>query len=222
MMNSSLAKEGVAGMSNMFDVVKLELEEHVAIVTLNRPEKLNAINLEMKQVLDKVLDEIQSNESVKVVIIKGEGRAFCVGGDLKAIQTGEGLGRPEDLIYSQGILKKLMSLKQVVISSVHGSAMGAGCNLALSADLVYAAEGTKFGQAFVKVGLVPDWGGMYTLPRLAGIRKAKEWILFGNPFSAEEALAQGVINDIFDPEVLYSEVLQRAINSTFGFNKYKA
>jgi len=202
-------------MSN-FDVVKLELEDRVAIVTLNRPEKLNAINLEMKQALDKVLDEIQSNESVKVVIIKGEGRAFCAGGDLRAIQTGEGLGRPEDLRYSQTILKKLINLKQIVISAVHGSAMGAGCNLALSADLVYAAKGTKFGQSFVKVGIVPDWGGMYTLPRLVGIRKAKEWILFGKPFDAEEALARGVINDIFDPEALHSEILQRAIKLSRG------
>lgn len=197
-------------------IVKFKLDEHIAIITLNRPEKLNAINCEMKQALDKIIDEIKSEDSVKVVIIRGEGRAFCAGGDLKAIQTGDDLGRPEDLRYSQDILKKLANLKQIVISAVHGYATGAGCNLALSADLVYAAKGTKFVQPFVKVGIVPDWGGMYTLPRLVGIRKAKEWMLFGEPFDDEEALSRGIINDVFDPELLHSEVYQRALKLSRG------
>ena len=120
------------------------------------------------------------------------------------------MGRPEDLRYSHQLLKTIMGLEQVVISAVQGFATGAGCNLALAADLVYAAKGAKFSQAFVKVGLVPDWGGMYILPRLSGIRKAKEWILLGEIFDAEEALSYGLINGVFDADLLHQEVLARA------------
>lgn len=190
--------------------VKLEIEERIAVVTLSRPGNLNAINLEMKRSLEKALNEIESNGDLRVVVYKGEGRAFCSGGDISSIKKKEGLGRPEDLEYSHRLLRRVMRLEQIVISAVHGFAMGAGCNLALAADLVYAAKGTKFGQPFVKIGLVPDWGGMYILPRLAGMRKAKEWILFGQPFDAEEALSHGLINGVFDQDVFFQEVLDRA------------
>lgn len=190
--------------------VKLEVEERIAVVSLNRPQRRNAINLELKQGLNKALAEIEGNHSLRVVVFRGEGKGFCSGGDLAAIESGEGMGRPEDLRYSQGLLKRILELEPVTMAAVHGFAMGAGCNLALAPDLVYAAKGTKFGQAFIRVGLIPDWGGMYLLPRLAGTRKAKEWILFGQPFAAEEALAQGMINEVFDPEALFPEVMKRA------------
>jgi len=193
-------------MSSDTEAIRIEVEDRLAVVSLNRPDRLNAINLELKRGLERALDRLEADQELRVVILRGEGRAFCSGGDLSAIQQKEGMGRPEDLRYSHGILKRIMNLEQITISAVHGFAMGAGCNLALSTDLVYAASGTKFSQAFTRIGLIPDWGGMYVLPRLAGIRKAKEWILFGKPFSAEEALSLGVLNGIFDPEVLFPEV----------------
>ena len=190
--------------------VKLEIQERVAILSLNRPEKLNAINLAIKQHMDNYLNTIISNGNIRVVVLKGNGRAFCSGGDLNAFKKKEGIGKPKDLKYSHSLLKKLMALDQIVIASVHKFAFGAGCNLALAADLIYAAKGTQFGQSFIRLGLPPDWGGMYLLPRLAGIRKAKEWILFGKPFDAEEAFACGAINGIFDEKFLFKEVIKIA------------
>ena len=192
------------------ETIRVEIENRLAVVSLNRPNRLNAINFDLKQSLEKALDRVEADQNLRVMILRGEGRAFCSGGDLSAIQQKEGMGRPEDLRYSHRILKRIMNLEPITISAVHGFAMGAGCNLALSTDLVYAASGTRFSQAFTRIGLIPDWGGMYILPRLAGIRKAKEWILFGKPFSAEEALSLGIINGIFDPEALFGQVMNLA------------
>ena len=110
----------------------------------------------------------------------------------------------------------MLNLEQVVIGAVHGFAVGAGCNLAMAADLVYAAEGTQFGQAFVKVGLVPDWGGMYLLPGLAGARKAKEWFFFGERFDAREAMAHGLVNQVFPPDELLDRVMELAARLAAG------
>jgi 2-(1,2-epoxy-1,2-dihydrophenyl)acetyl-CoA isomerase len=198
------------------EAVRIEIKNRLAVVSLNRPDRLNAINLDLKQGLERALDVVQSDKNLRVVVIRGEGRAFCSGGDLNAIHKNKGMGRLEDLRYSQSILKKLMNLEQVTISAVHGFATGAGCNLALSTDLVYAAAGTRFSQAFNRVGLTPDWGGMYILPRLAGIRKAKELILFGKQFSAEDALSMGIINGIFSAETLTEEVMKLAHKLTQG------
>ena len=166
--------------------------------------------MELKRGLDNILHRIEDSEDLRVVILRGAGRAFCTGGDLSTIQRQEGMGRPEDLKYSQSLLKRILELEQVVIAAVHGYATGAGCNLAMAADLVYAAEGTKFGQAFVKVGLTPDWGGMYLLPLLGGVRWAKECFLFGENIDAKIALAHGLINAVFPEEELLSQVEDRA------------
>ena len=192
------------------EVVKLLSQGKVAQLVLNRPDRLNAINFELKEGLDAALTKIEKSADLRVVIIRGEGRAFCSGGDLSAIGNQENMGRPEDLFYSQSLLSRLMGLEQIVIAAVHGFATGAGCNLALAADLVYAAEGAKFGQAFIKVGLTPDWGGMYLLPKLAGNRRAKECIFFGERFDAQRALQWGLINEVFPPDHLLPEVADRA------------
>ncbi len=196
-------------MSDM-PAVKLEIQDQVAQIILNRPEKLNAVNHELKLGLEVALQQLAEAGEVRVVILRGEGRAFCAGGDLSSIKNQENMGRPQDLEFSQRLLLRILSLEQVVISAVHGFAVGAGCNLAMAADLVYAAKGTKFGQAFVKVGLVPDWGGMHLLPRLAGVRKAKEWFFLGERFDAQQALTHGLINQVFEPEELLERVLEIA------------
>jgi len=193
-----------------FENVTLETQDRIAIITLNRPKKLNAINADLKRDLVAILNEIENNNDLRVLIIRGAGRAFCAGGDLSAIQNKKGMGRPEDLRFSQTVLKRIVHMDKIVIAAVHGFATGAGCNLALGADLVYAAQGTQFGQSFIKVGLVPDWGGMYLLPLLAGVRKAKEWMLLGETFDAQDALSCGLINGIFDEKKLFEKVLQIA------------
>ena len=192
------------------DTVTLDTRGRIGILSLNRPDRLNAINHDVKLQLDAAVENIKSNPDLRVVVIKGEGRAFCAGGDLDSIKENRSTGESQNLELSHRILRRLTGLDQIVIACVHGFAAGAGCNLALAADLVYAARGTRFSQAFIKVGLVPDWGGMYLLPHLAGNRKAKEWILFGEPITAEEALAYGLINAVFEEDELFEKVMARA------------
>ena len=190
--------------------VQIEIERGICQIILNRPDKLNAINIDVKAGLEAAFDRVSREPEIRVVVLRGRGKAFCSGGDLGSIQKREGMGRPQDLEYSHAILKKILNLGQVVICAVQGFAVGAGCNLAMAADLVYAAEGAKFAQAFVKVGLVPDWGGMYLLPALAGVRKAKEWFFFGERFDAREAMSHGLVNQVFPPEELLDRVMERA------------
>ncbi|MBU4276120.1 MAG: enoyl-CoA hydratase/isomerase family protein [Proteobacteria bacterium] len=182
----------------------------IAQIVLNRPDRLNAIDHSLKLGLAAALDQLEKSKDLRVVVLRGEGRAFCAGGDLSAIQNRQGMGRPEDLVYSQSLLGRLLELDQIVIAAVHGHAMGAGFNLAMAADLVYAADDTQFSQAFVKVGLTPDWGGMYLLPLLAGPRRAKECFFFGERFDARRALSWGLVNAVFAPDRLLSEVMALA------------
>lgn len=192
------------------EAVQFASQGKIAQIILNRPERLNAINFALKEGLDAALCRVEQSPELRVVILRGAGRAFCAGGDLSAIQDKQNMGRPEDLLYSQSLVKRIMDLEQIVIAAVHGFATGAGCNLALAADLVYAAEGTQFGQAFVKVGLTPDWGGLYLLPRLAGPRRAKECFFFGDRLDAHKALSWGLVNDVFPLDCLLPEVMARA------------
>ncbi|MFH2126568.1 MAG: enoyl-CoA hydratase-related protein [Pseudomonadota bacterium] len=185
-------------------------QDKIAQIVLNRPGRLNAIDLSLKQGLDAALEQVEQSAEFRVVVLRGEGRAFCAGGDLGAIRNRQGMGRPEDLAYSQGLLRRLLELDQIVIAAVHGHVMGAGFNLAMAADLVYAAEGTQFSQAFVKLGLTPDWGGMYLLPLLAGARRAKECFFFGERFDARRAMNWGLVNAVFAPDRLLSEVMALA------------
>ena len=192
------------------NAIRLEIEGKIAQIIFNRPNQLNAINLAFKQQLDQALDEIISRQSIRVVILRGEGRAFCAGGDLQAIRERDGIGRPHDLAYSHDILKKLLSLDAIVISAVHGFAAGAGFILALASDLIYATKETRFHMAFVRVGLIPDWGGMYLLPRLVGIRRAKELILFSETLDSKTAFNYGLINAIFNEKEFLKNILERA------------
>jgi 2-(1,2-epoxy-1,2-dihydrophenyl)acetyl-CoA isomerase len=198
------------------EAVLAERREKIWVITLNRPERLNAINEDWKVGMKKALGEIESDPEAKVVILKGAGRAFCVGGDLKALQEGERMGRREDLELSHGILQWFVELPQVVISQIHGYAIGAGMSLAMASDLAYASGNAKFSQNFLKMGLIPDWGALYFLPRLTGLRSSKELLFFGEPFGADVALKLGIINGIFPEEKLEEEV--NKIASTIAFS----
>jgi 2-(1,2-epoxy-1,2-dihydrophenyl)acetyl-CoA isomerase len=188
------------------EAVLAERREKIWVVTMNRPERLNAINEDWKVGLKKALGEIESDSDAKVVILRGAGRGFCVGGDLKALQNGEKMGRREDLELSHGILKWFVELPQVIISQIHGYAMGAGMSLAMASDLAYAGGNTKFSQTFLKMGLIPDWGTLYFLPRLAGLKSSKELLFMGETFGADIARKLGIINGIFPEEKLEEEV----------------
>jgi 2-(1,2-epoxy-1,2-dihydrophenyl)acetyl-CoA isomerase len=189
--------------------VLLDLAEGVATITLNRPDKLNAFNEAMHADLARALDRIEADGAVRAVLLTGAGRAFSAGQDLGDRVMGEGdappdLGDTLDRLYNP-LVRRLHQLERPVIAAVNGVAAGAGANLALACDLVLAARSAKFIQAFCRLGLVPDSGGTYVLPRLVGSARAMGLALLGEPLAAEQAAAWGLIWQVVDDDRLLDE-----------------
>ncbi len=178
------------------------------IVTLNRPQRLNAFNEAMLGALDAAIDEAVADESCRALILTGAGRGFCAGQDLadrvpqpgQKRDTGAGL----DKVYNP-LVRKLRALPFPVVAAVNGVAAGAGCNIALNCDIVLAARSARFLQAFAKIGLIPDCGGTWLLPRLVGAARARGLALLAEPLSAEQAESWGLIWKAVDDGDLLSE-----------------
>jgi 2-(1,2-epoxy-1,2-dihydrophenyl)acetyl-CoA isomerase len=188
-----------------------DVSEHIATITLNRPEARNAFSQDMRRSLSVALERVRegAGSDIKALIITGAGGAFCAGGDVKGMQarhTATVVDNRRNMKLGHRVLKELRDLELPVIAAVDGAAAGAGCNLALACDFVLASRRARFIQAFIRIGLVPDWGGMYLLPRIVGLQKAKELIFSGRTLSAEEAKQLGMVYEIY-PE---DELLQRA------------
>jgi len=173
-----------------YETIILEKKGKVVTLFLNRPDSLNAINNQMRVELLKALEEVEEDPDARVLVITGKGKAFCAGGDVKGMGTKK---RPVDPKY---IISKIVNLEKPVITAINGVAAGGGCNLALSGDMIVASDQARFSQSFVRVGLVPDWGGMYFLPRLIGMAKAKELMFTGAMISAQEAMEMGLVNRV--------------------------
>jgi 2-(1,2-epoxy-1,2-dihydrophenyl)acetyl-CoA isomerase len=174
--------------------------EGIATLVMNRPDRLNALNNELAVAINGALARLAGDDSVRVVVITGAGRAFCAGGDLGALGKGRQTGRTEELepILRAGMqmVLKMRTMPQPVIAAVNGPAAGAGMNIALAADMRIAAEEATFGQNFVKVGLFPDYGGMFLLPQLVGPSKAAELFYTGDMIDAKTALSLGLVNQV--------------------------
>src|SRR5271154_173207 len=174
--------------------------EGIAVLVMNRPERLNALNGDLANALNDALARVAQDDSVRVVVLTGAGRAFCAGGDLGVIGKGRESGETKDLgpILRTGmqVVLKMRTMAQPVIAAVNGAAAGAGMNLALAADIRMAAEEATFGQNFVKVGLFPDYGGTYFLPQLVGPAKAAELFYTGDMIDAQTALRLGIVNHV--------------------------
>ncbi len=186
--------------------ILLEKKEQVALVTLNRPEKLNAFGGRMRQELVEVLNDTAADSQVRVVLITGAGKAFCVGGDVNEFVDGsvQALSKEVSALrpaMGQAVLA-INTMEKPVIAVVNGVAAGGGCNLALACDMRIASEKARFGQVFTRRGLHPDWGGIYFLPRLVGYAKAAELIFSGEVIEAEEALRIGLVNRVVAHEQL--------------------
>jgi len=170
----------------------------VTTVTLNRPAARNALDLVMRRELTAVLDEIEADAEVRVLILTGAGGHFCSGGDVKTMRekrhtAAEGRGRVELL---NAMVQRLVSFPKPTIAMVDGYAVGAGSNLALCCDLIVASERAKFGELFWKIGLVPDGGGTWLLPRVVGLARAKELIFTADIIDAAEAARIGLVNRV--------------------------
>src|SRR5712692_8504341 len=168
------------------------IENGVALLVMNRPDKLNSLNNEMATALNQTFERIGKNDAVRVVVLTGAGRAFCAGGDLTAIGKGREARDSKQLEpilrMGMGAMLRMRMIPQPVIAAVNGAAAGAGMNVALAADIRIAAEEAIFGQTFARVGLFPDYGGMFFLPQLVGPSAAVELFYSGDMIDSQAAL----------------------------------
>lgn len=177
-----------------FETILYEKQNGVATITLNRPQALNAFTPQMNLEFQDALKDADQDKGTRCILITGAGRAFCAGQDLKGRTPDQkgSLGESLRERYNPMILR-MRRTEKIVIAAVNGVAAGAGCNLALACDLRVASTEARFIQAFVRVGLAPDSGGSFFLPRLVGLSKAFELLLLGEPVEAEEALRIGLV-----------------------------
>lgn len=187
-----------------FKTVLVEAREKVWRISLNRPEKKNALNQEMYTELHRILDRVEGSTECRVLILTGSGEAFCAGGDLFELSqlTEELSAIQRRLRLSHLFVTRLRGLRQPFITAVNGVAVGAGLSLALAGDLVIAADTARFGATFVRVGLVPDMGSIHTLVHLLGTKKAFELCLMGDVIDAREAEKIGLVNRVVENEKL--------------------
>lgn len=186
-----------------FDNLGFEIEEGVALITLNRPDKLNSFDNAMGSNLQQVLDHCMENDEVRCVLLTGAGRGFCAGQDLE--EAISGVGDIEDHVENKynPMVRKIRAIEKPVIAAVNGVAAGAGANLAFCCDIVVATESAKFIQSFINIGLIPDTGGTYFLPRLVGLHKASVMTMLGEKMTAHEAKDLGLVYKVFaDGEML--------------------
>lgn len=193
-------------------VILFEQKEGVANITLNRPDKLNAFNREMAMELQLLLDECKS-KSIRCVYITGNGKGFSAGQDLAEVIDPNGTGMDKILSEQYNpIVTRIKKLEKPVIAAVNGVAAGAGANIALCCDIVIAANSASFIQAFSKIGLVPDSGGTFTLPRLIGWQKATALMMLGEKISATDAEKMGMIYRVLPDENFATESFNIALN----------
>lgn len=199
----------------MFENIRLEIEGPVATLTINRPEKRNAVNNATVEEIDQALDQVEANGDLRVLILTGEGeKAFVAGADIQELAKRDIiLGRTETR-RRQEVYTRIEQLEIPSIAAINGWALGTGLELTLVCTLRIASAAARMGQPEVKLGIIPGAGGTYRLPRLIGMGRAMEMILTGEPVTAEEALAMGLVNRVVLPEKLMEEV--RALAGTIA------
>ncbi len=205
------------------ELVETSLANGVAVIALNRPDKRNAINNDMRADLNAVLDWADQSPDVLAVVLTGRGKGFCAGGDIAAMR--ERLSAPAGRVGINGwqrqrrthhLLTRLHDLPKPTIAAVNGAAAGLGCDLALCCDFVIGSRDATFVMSYVLRGLIPDGGGMYFLPRRVGLARAKELIFSGRMLSADEALSINMIEKVSDPDSLIDDAVAMAQSMTVG------
>lgn len=190
-----------------------EKKQNVLVIRLNRPDKFNSFNREMSQALIQALDTGEKDADVRSILIIGEGKAFCAGQDLsEAIHPdGPGIKRIVEEHYNP-IIVRIRGIEKPVIAAVNGVAAGAGANIAIACDIVYAARSASFIQAFSKIGLIPDSGGTFTLPRMVGMQMAAALMFTGDKLSADDARSFGMVYKVFEDAELFDKAFESAAN----------
>jgi enoyl-CoA hydratase/carnithine racemase len=192
--------------------IELRVEDGIAVATLNRPEVLNAVDGAMRTALARVVEQAEQDDSIRALILTGAGRGFCAGGDIKGME--QRMTAPSGTIADHGwrrqrslhhTVMRLRTLEKLTIAAVNGPAAGLGADLALCCDFVVASDQASFVMSFILRGLVPDGGGLYTLPRRVGFQKAKELIYTGRRVEAQEMLTLGIADRLVPQADLISE-----------------
>jgi len=198
----------------MYEHIQVAEADCITTITLNRPDKLNAFVGHMRRDLAEALEHAGSDRGTRVVIITGAGRAFCAGGDIafmaELMQRRDAEEFSRILGAGRRVILAIREMTKPVIAAINGPASGAGFNLALACDIRIAANTATFSQSFAKVGLHPDWGGTYFLPRLVTPNKACEMFFLGESIDAAEAARLGIVNQVVAPEELESATMQLA------------
>jgi 3-hydroxypropionyl-coenzyme A dehydratase len=177
--------------------IQLEPQGEIALLRINRPEALNAMNIDVISELSRTMDIVGADESIKVVIITGAGeKSFCAGADISYMVNIDPITAEKYASSAQSILNKIERLEKPVIGAVNGYALGGGCELAMVCDIRIASSNAKLGQPEVTIGIPPGWGGTQRLMRLVGPAKAKELVFTGRMVSAEEAFQLGLVNNV--------------------------
>jgi 2-(1,2-epoxy-1,2-dihydrophenyl)acetyl-CoA isomerase len=186
------------------DIIRTERRAGYRVISLNRPERMNALGADLIAALIGELDLAEADSACRALVLTGTGRAFCAGADLAGISPGADLGSAIERSWNP-MARRFQALRMPSVAAVNGVAAGAGANLALGCDIVVAAASARFIQAFSKIGLIPDAGGTHILPRLVGYGRARALAMLAEPVSAAEAASMGMIWRVFDDGALLDE-----------------
>lgn len=190
--------------------VKFEKQGNVAVLTIDRPEALNALNSQVLCDLDAAISQVEADDEVRVVVLTGAGRSFVAGADIGEMVNFSAIDGKKFGVHGGSIFLRLENLSKPVIAAINGFALGGGCELAMACDIRIASEKAKFGQPEVGLGITPGFGGTQRLPRIVGISKAMELILTAKVIKAEEAKAIGLVSEVYPAEELMDKAMELA------------
>jgi 2-(1,2-epoxy-1,2-dihydrophenyl)acetyl-CoA isomerase len=194
----------------MYNTILYEKNKHVATIALNRPEVMNAFNVEMHEDVYHALNQAAEDGEVRCIVLRGNGRAFSAGADLKSISQADA-NTLDHGVYLKNtynrLLLRMVEIEKPIVGALHGPVYGAGLGVALACDLRIAAANSSFSMAFVKIGLIPDAGSHFFLPRIVGLSRAMEMAMFGDTVGSEEALRLGLINRLV-PDEEYEQTIR--------------
>ncbi|NLY86536.1 MAG: short-chain-enoyl-CoA hydratase [Tissierellia bacterium] len=193
-----------------FTNLLLKKDNKIGILSINRPEALNALNSAVLDELDKAIDMINKDDEIYVLILTGEGRAFVAGADIKEMKDMNSMAARDFAEKGMRIFRKIELMEKPVIAAVNGFALGGGCELCMCCDIRIASENAKFGQPEVGLGITPGFAGTQRLPRLVGLGKAKELVFTGVTIDANEALRIGLVNKVVAADKLMEEAMEMA------------
>lgn len=198
----------------MYQTIRYEKNENIGIITINRPKALNALNGEVVADLEQVMTEIENDAELGALIITGDGKAFVAGADIGEMQPMDVTAGRKWGQRGSGLFRRIEKLEIPTIAAVNGFALGGGCELAMSCDIILASEKAQFGQPEVGLGIIPGFSGTQRLPRRVGLGKAKELIFSGKKIKAPVAKEIGLVNDVYAPEELMNAAIEMAKSFT--------